>query len=162
MQFYFTHYSDALGYDNEDFLSGLILDLYDAEVLGALVTQKSVNIDLTTDKTTTSSPLVAMPGTSYSFTPTKANFKATYSNLTLLNSGNNQTDAEVRFNGVAGSDNAKARNIGTAGRPLRASAVFRGVSVGVAHNIELYWRVSGGTGTANAATLLVLEIEEFD
>lgn len=163
LEFYYRP-SDGSGLalDNDDLLNNLIEDIYDFEANVTIATHV-ISVDLSTNKTTTSLSFVAMTGSSVAFTPNKANFRVVAHNLLLNNSGNIDTVAEVRFNGAAGSENAPAQHFGTTRETHAAAAVFEAVDIGVAHNIELYWKVAlASTGTIVANENIIYEIVEYD
>lgn len=117
---------------------------------------------LSSNKTTSSTTFVVASGSDVSFTPTKPNFRVNCFNISLSNSAGDNSFVEVRFNGANGAQNAGARNTGTTPREVSCSAIFESVSVGVAHNLELYFRVNASTATILAASILVFEIIEYD
>jgi hypothetical protein len=163
LEFYYRSSDGSdLALDNDDLLNNLIGDIYDFEANVTIATHV-LSVDLSTNKTTTSLSFVAITGSSVSFTPSKANFRVVAHNLLLVNSANIDTIAEVRFNGVAGSENAQAQQFGVTRETHAAGSVFEGVSVGVAHNIELYWKVAlASTGTIVANENILYEIVEYD
>lgn len=162
-EFYYRDYfqtEDEL--DNQDAFSAFLEDLYTAESLGSSMAYTIQGVDIGTNRTTSATSFGQLTGSSFLFTPSKANFIVRCSNIILSNSGSFNTIAQIRFNALAGAVSANAIMNGTTARTLAASAKFESVSVGVEHSLELYWRVSGGTGTANASSFLLFEIEEYD
>lgn len=162
LQFYFTHYSDALGYDNEDFLSGLILDLYDAEVLGLKTT--TYYAGLANDKTRSNAVFAAVSGfaLNHTFTHTKA--KITISNIRGNLSVNNQRGS-VRGTLSSGTrlTTDSIGYVSTTQRDLRWSGEFTAIPTGTPLTIGLEFAAGGGsTITLQAADNMVIEIEEYD
>lgn len=113
-------------------------------------------------RTTTSTTEVFVTGSEHAFTPTKENMLVRYMNICANNSGANSTEVGVRFNAVAGSSPKNARTFQSGFAFLQSSAIFEGMEVGVAHDLSLYWKVTGGTGTMSNVTKLIIEIWEYD
>lgn len=148
--------------DNHDFLSALILDLYTAEALNVDIITRLETIDIGANRTTTSGTFALVTGTNLSHTPTKANMRIKCSSITINNSGATFTIVEVRFNAVAAAENGFAQMFGSTAVPSKVVGQFSGYTLGVAHDIGLYWRVTGGTGTMFQASRLLFEIDEWD
>jgi hypothetical protein len=162
LQFYFRHGDSSLALDNEDLFNNLILDLYTAEGIGVGVVNKVLNIDLGSNKTTTSAAFVLLAGSDFPYVPSKSNILVNVSNLQIVHSSAGSVQAEVRVNGNSGDFVAYARMSGSTGRPMRASSVFSGLVAGVPITISTYWKTSAPTATASDNNWLVYEIQEWD
>lgn len=162
LQFYWRHGKDGLALDNEDLLDDLLTDLYNAETfMGRKFT--SGNIDLVSNKTTTSTSGVAIAGTDVVWTPTYPNWKITFYNMDVVNSGAGEsTHIIVSVVGESASGFTAAHCSGTQRRQMMAQTRFTDKPVGVAKTARLSWNVSGGTGTLNANSWLSYVIEEWD
>jgi hypothetical protein len=162
LQFYFTHYSDELGYDNEDFLSALIWDLYTAELLG--MASNTYYFALPNNKTRSNAAYADVPDSTIQHTFTKSKAKISWSNVR----------AAVNTGGVAGTFRGKigsgtrltsdsAGTTITAGRDLRWTGHFEDIPTGTPVNLLLEFACAGGgTLTLSAAWNIVVEIEEYD
>lgn len=163
LQFYFQHGETGLALDNEDLFSNMIVDLYNAENMGNLVNVQNFNIDLATDKTTTSNAFVAMSGGIVGFTPTKANCEITVSNLDLRHSNVAEVQARIRCNQGTQGQEAIAVMSGSVSKPMSASIKYTAMPVGTPSNIQIEWKVSiGGTATVEADTWINVQIIEYD
>lgn len=162
LQFYWRHGKTSLALDNEDALDDLLEDLYNAETF---VSRKFKigNIDLVSNKTTTSTTGVIVAGTSVTWTPTYKNWKIRYWNIDITNSTAGQSvHVYIGISGVSLGGSSAAEGAGANRRDLECEAVYLNQDVGVAKTVDLYWNVTGGTGTMNAGSILGYEIEEWE
>jgi hypothetical protein len=162
LESYFQHGDAGLALDNDDLFNNLINDFYDAEALGASLITRINRVDLNTDKNTNSTTFVMVTGSNFSHTPQKANMSITVMNLAASMSDANEVLILPRFNGLAGAEEGAGITSGGAIRYLQCAAKFTGLTPGVAHDISLYWRVSGGTATLDARVHPLFLIEEYD
>lgn len=124
---------------------------------------QNLNIDLATDKTTTSTTFVTMSGSSIAFTPTKPNCEITVDNLDLRHSGSSQIQARVRCNQGTLEEETIAVMSGSTAKTMSASAKYSAMPIGVSSTIRLEWKVTtGGTATAESDTWLNIQIIEYD
>lgn len=84
------------------------------------------------------------------------------SNLIVINSTTGIVQIGIRFNALEGDEMGYAEFQGTSGREMSSAARFEGLTVGVAHDISLYWKTTGGTATIFQAYKPVFEIIEYD
>jgi len=119
-------------------------------------------INIGANKTTTSLVPVAVTDTGFNHIFTFKNAIIRCHNIVLSNSGaSNLTSAQIDINGEAPEAYAIASNEGTNNRPFTTVARFENLTVGVSEQLRLMMFVSGGTGTMNANSQLVWEIEEY-
>lgn len=159
---YFWTDESEIALTNDNLLTILLLDLYTAEAAAVAQTIRLNRVDIGANRSTTSTSFVLVTGTNFSHTPTYAHMLIECYSIALNNSGLNTTEAEVRFNAVAGSQAANARMFGSTGISMVAIAEFTGLTVGVAHDIALYWKVTAATGNMFQASHLVYKITEWD
>lgn len=118
-------------------------------------------IDIGTNKTTTSLVPVAVADTGFNHIFTFKNAIIRCHNIVISNSAVNVTNAQIDISGESPEAYAIASNEGTNGRPFTTIARFADLPLGVSKQIRLMMFVSGGTGTMNANSKLVWEIEEY-
>jgi hypothetical protein len=153
----------SISLDNQDFLSALIQDLYDAETLNMNLFTRFINFALGADRTTTSTTMALVTGSNFSHTPTHNTMLIRVYNLSCFTSiGTSSLTVEIRFNAVAGAIDGFVILSGQAERAVSLQSRFNNVAVGVAHDIGLYFKVSSGTGTLANHTQLIYEITEWD
>lgn len=161
MQFYFSHYSDALGYDNEDFLSGLLLDLYDAETFTMRKFSYQRLILPATFNTTSLTP-VAVTGSNFNFVFTYPNAIIRLFDATIVNSTSQSSFARADISGIVPAAQADAEMIGGTQRVMVAIARYANLAVGISRTIRALLYASGGQASMLAQTTLLYEIEEWE
>lgn len=159
---YFRHGDEGLALDNDDLFNNLLNDLYNAENIGVSFSPRVLQKNISADRSTTSSTFVIVPSSNVAFTPTKANFRVTCHGISMLNSSNDDSFVQVRFDGNEGGEQAIGRVSNTTAREVSCSAIFEGVSVGVEHDIALYFRRQANTNTISQRSELVFVIDEYD
>lgn len=162
LQFWFTHGDEGLAATNEDYFEALIQDLYTAEPLGMSFLPRVLQKNISADRSTTSGTFVIVAASNVAYTPSKANFRVTCHGISMLNSSNDDSFVQVRFNGNEGSEQAIGRVSNTTAREVSCSAIFEAVDIGVEHDIALYFRRSANTATISQRSELVYVIEEWD
>lgn len=124
---------------------------------------KTANIDLVTNKTTTSTSGVAVPGTNVDWIPTYPNWRITFFNIDLVNSASGEeVNVSVEVVGQTPAVAAVAHTQGTTRRVVKAIATYLNKAVGASRTARLVWNVTGGTATMNLGSFLGYEIEEWD
>jgi hypothetical protein len=163
LYFYFRHNGKTeLAYDNDDFLSVLLEDLYTAESFGGMLTTLAT-VTLPALQTTTSTVFVAVPNSSFSHIFTKPNAVIRCSNIVARNnSAGSLCEIQVRVAGASGVESGNAGTITSTNHALECVARFEGIETVVSKTVELYFRVASGTGVITANAPLVFEIEEYD
>lgn len=151
----------TISLDNQDLLSALINDLYDAEVTVPTYAYKSKV--MAAAFTVTSTTYAIVTDTNVSYTPSKANFRVTVHNLAAnCSAGGAELFAEVRFNGVESTNQIASHIIGTQQFDMDCSAIFEGVSVGVAHDLSIYAKRVAANCTVLRTSEILYMIEEYD
>jgi len=101
-------------------------------------------------------------GAPIAYTPTKANALIKMHIAMSIGSGNTGT-AELRYNGNVGATNKPAVMVGSTLREMVASGIWTGLTVGVAHNIELWGKASAGQlNIQNNLAYHLVEVLEYD
>lgn len=163
MTHYFQTDRSELSLDNQDMLDDFLIDLYDAEALNLNLFNRFILWALSAARTTTSITMVIVTGSNFSHTPTHNTMLIRCFNMMGSTSGGGSTmQVEIRFNGVVGNIDTGAQLFGSAARTMTLVSRFNAVSVGVAHDIALYFRVTAGTGTISDNTSMIYEITEWD
>jgi len=151
---------DSLTLDNWDLLNALLFDLYTYEVIGANVLTRTLNI-ASQQNSTSSTTFLAMPNTTFTHTPSKANMLVTVDGISIINTTANSTIAEIVCNQGTRAENSQALVAGASGREVSAAARFSDMPIGTLCTFNLNWRVTGGTGTRGTSALTV-SILEYD
>lgn len=155
----------TMSLDNQDSLSALILDLYNAEVIGtSMLTTVYRKTNGALRQTTSTSFVDTTEQISHVFT--KPNALIAWSNMLLANTNSaGNTWAQVRLDDAAasgsGSSESLGQNPGLTARPTRTSSVFVGIAAG-SHDINLYFRATANTAQITANTEFMIEIIEYD
>lgn len=162
LETYFRHGDEGIALDNDDLFNNLLNDLYDLETIGMSFSPRVLQKNISADRTTTSGTFVIVPSSNVAFTPTKANFRVTCHGISMLNSSNDDSFVQVRFDGNEGTEQAIGRVSNTAAREVSCSAIFEGVDIGVERDLSLYFRRSANTATISQRSELVFVIDEYD
>lgn len=161
LSFYFRDYETSLGLDNEDFFNTLLKDLYDAETF-TLIANRILRKDLSANFTTTSTSFVLVTNSSFSHGFTYPNARIRCYNVSVQNSNSGQSSyLEVDISGQTPTERQPSETNGSAQRDLTCVAVYENLPVGVGSTIRLMAKVSAGTATVVANSILIYEIEEW-
>lgn len=161
LYYYFKHGDSSLALDNEDLLDDLLEDVYNAETF-TMRAYRPENKDIGANRTTTGTSGSQITGSDISHTFTYPNAVIRCHNIALSNSAaGNLTTAEINVSSEARDSAGNAINEGTASRELVATAEYSGLATGISRTISLFWSVTAGTGTINANSRLLWEIEEW-
>lgn len=160
--FYFSHGKTALAYENEDLFDDLLIDLYSVELFGVSFLPRVLQKNIGADRSTISAVFVLVTGSNISHTPSKANFRVTCHGISLSNSSNDNSFVQVRFDGLEGAEQAIGRVTNTAAREVSCSAIFNDVSVGVAHDLALYFRANASAAVISVRSEIIYLIEEWE
>jgi len=113
---------------------------------------------------TTTATTYTATGLSISYTPTKANALIKAYLPILNNSGSVIANHQVRFDGNVGAVDMPSIVLVGVMQNIVAAAIFNGLTVGVAKNVQVYAKVSAGSTDirGGAGTNYFIEILEFD
>lgn len=163
LYFYFRHNGKTeLAYDNDDFLSVLLEDLYTAESFGSAMKTHSQSVFLTGNPQTSSTTFVAVANSGFSFTPSHAKALVRVSNLSLISAAGNNVEAQIEASHGTRVQNGLVRVQSTSNREVDMAACFDDLPIGVEVTFNLAWKSSGGTASIGTGTGLVAEIVEYD
>jgi len=123
---------------------------------------QSLNIDLVSNKTTTSTSFVDVSGAIVSYTPTKSNCQIAVRNM--LSSHSSAAEHQFRVRADDGTEGQEAISVqsGTTQRSSSCTIKYSNMPVGELVTIQLQWKVSGGTATLASTSWLNVEIIEWD
>ena len=162
LYYYFQHLETTLGLDNEDLLDDLLIDLYNLEATSAMAKVTVYRIAPTANATTSSTSFVAIASTLITHTFSKPNAHISFSNLALFHSAASAPIfTQIRMGGTILVTPTAYEVTGTTVRALRLGGVLANIAAG-GETVQIYWRVSSGTGTLSIVTDIILEIHEWD
>jgi len=151
--------TDDITLDNQDLLDLLLDDLYTVDAGEVKTTSKGV--DLTSNKTTTSTSYVAVANSSFNHTFSKPNALIRCSDMVVSNSGSGSVTLQLVLAGLSPEAVQEARMDSGTQRVLSTSQVYAAIPAG-SRAISLQWKVSTGTGTLVDNPDLHYEIIEYD
>lgn len=125
------------------------------------VLSKSLSIDLVTNKTTSSTVFGGVAGSSFNHTFTKPKAIIRCSDIIVNGASGESVTVKVDLFSLAPIDVQQSRVVGAIVRTISCSHAYEDIPAG-SRQIELQWKVSGGTGTMNASAYLHYEIIEYD
>lgn len=152
-----------MGLDNENFLDGLLLDLYTFEPIGNAVKSTIYEITLAATRTTTNANYVVVDGTEIVHTFAFPNAIVKYKNMSMVGSAAGTTnDAVPTTASGAFVASARAFMTGTTPRNLEAMANYEGLNIGDPYEFALVFRATGGTASITVASKIIVEILEWE
>lgn len=161
LQFYFNVNESDNSYDNETRLIDLLEDLYTVETAtGSAMKISTKSIQISGDKTTTSTSYVDVSGTAFNHTFTYPNAEIEIV-ARLANSGNANSFLRPMVNSSAGLDSTEAR-VRNMTEVIKASDRFESIATGTPIEVKAQFRVSAGTATVFQDYNVVVVIREYE
>lgn len=163
LTYYFRDYETDLGLDNEDLFNSVLVDLYNAEVLGMKPTVYGVL--LPANRTRTASSFATVSGSERSHQFTKAKAKITLKNINANMSVNTQTGFfRIRANSGSLAQLDYEAGVGRSDIvAIDAVAIYQGLDTVNPTQLSLEFASSGGaTLTCFAVANMLWVIEEYD
>lgn len=162
LQYYFKHYENELGLDNEDLLNNVLIDLYNAETYMSRHWRAST-FNIGANRNTASLTPVLVTGSTLPHTFTYPNAKIRVSNVHISNATAGMiVRVEIGLEGETPLQSTFADNLGPTVRAFVIDAVYEDLPVGIELDIFLNFWVTGGTGTVFNGAALSFLIEEWE